>query len=204
MMRTATAATDMAARATAGRVLMRDGVPASIYYTASCGGRSEIPSAVWPGADDPSYLPSRKDDACGGGPAWTDVLDQADLERALRAAGFSGARLREMRIASRTRSGRVAQLRLGGLQPDSISGQDLRMAVGRTLGWQHIKSTAFELHRHGTAYEFSGHGSGHGVGMCVIGSAQLAARGKSAEAILDRYYPGLEIGTWRIPTIFKP
>src|SRR5207237_9136680 len=37
------------------------------------------------------------------------------------------------------------------------------------------------------------HGSGHGVGMCVIGSARLAERGVSAEAILARYYPGLKI-----------
>ena len=67
--------------------------------------------------------------------------------------------------------------------------------VGRTLGWQHIKSTAFDLTRDGDRYHFSGHGSGHGVGMCVIGSVQLAAGGQSAVDILNRYYPGLEIGT---------
>ena len=45
----------------------------------------------------------------------------------------------------------------------------MRVAVGRTLGWQFIKSTAFELRRTAGEYRFTGHGSGHGVGLCVIG-----------------------------------
>ena len=94
-----------------------------------------------------------------------------------------------------TGSGRVARLALDGLTPPEISGQDLRMAVGRTLGWQHIKSTAFELRRAGNAYRFTGQGSGHGVGMCVIGSGRLAVQGRSAAEILERYFPGLTMGT---------
>src|SRR5581483_1695880 len=41
---------------------------------------------------------------------------------------------------------------------------------------------------------FSGRGSGHGVGLCVIGSTHLAAAGRSAAFILQRYFPGLVIG----------
>jgi stage II sporulation protein D len=194
VVRAAVAATERAAQATAGRLLLlRNGVPASIYYTASCGGRTEIPSDVWPGAEDPSFLPSRADDACEGAPAWTASLGEEDLLRALRAGGFRGDRLRDVRIASRNASGRVAQLTLEGLRPGMISGQDLRVVVGRTLGWQHIKSTVFDLRRHGDVYRFTGRGSGHGVGMCVIGSAKLAERGTKAAAILARYFPGLEI-----------
>src|SRR6266545_1921474 len=61
VLRPAMPATERAARATAGRVLLYKGAPASVYFSASCGGRTEIPSNVWPGADDPSYLPSRDD-----------------------------------------------------------------------------------------------------------------------------------------------
>ena len=71
---------------------------------------------------------------------------ESDLQRALRASGFA-ATLRDLRIASRNASGRVARLTLDGLKPDQISGQDFRVAVGRTLGWQHVKSTAFELRK---------------------------------------------------------
>ena len=65
--------------------------------------------------------------------------------------------------------------------------------VGRTLGWQHIKSTSFELRRTRDGFLFSGHGYGHGVGLCVTGAARLAEHGRSAEAILARYFPGLKI-----------
>jgi SpoIID/LytB domain protein len=195
VMRTATEATVRAATATASQVLMSDGVPASIYYSASCGGHTEIPSAVWPGAADPSYMPAQPDDACAGTPAWVAELSGRDMLTALRAGGFRGQRLREMKIASRTSSGRVARLSLDGLTPPSISGQDLRVVIGRALGWQYIKSTAFELRRDGDHYRFSGHGSGHGVGMCVIGSTRLAVAGQSASEILHRYFPGLTIGT---------
>ena len=194
VVRTGTAATERAAQATAGKVLLDRGAPASLYYSASCGGRTEIPSAVWPGADDPLFLPSRADDACGGTPAWTSEMAAADLKRALEGAGFRGS-LRDVRIASHNSSGRVARLALDGLTPPAISGQDLRMAVGRTLGWQHIRSTAFELRRVGNVYRFTGRGSGHGVGMCVIGSGRLAVQGRSATEILGRYFPGLAIGT---------
>ena len=204
VVRTATAATDRAAQATAGRLLLRDGAPAPVYYSASCGGRTQKPSDVWPGAEDPSYMPSQDDDACQGAPAWTAELTESDLQRALRSAGFRGE-LHDVKIASHNASGRVARLKLEGLRPEQISGQDLRVAVGRTLGWQHIKSTSFELRKSNGGYRFTGHGSGHGVGMCVIGSARLAERGVSAEEILARYFPGLEISPrWPVTMFTTP
>ena len=177
VMRTPNAAHERAAAATAGNVLLRGGAPATVFYSASCGGQTEIPSAVWPGHEDPPYMPSQPDDACMGAPAWTAEIEGADLTRALRAAGFRGDRLR-----------------VAGFAPEEISGQDLRSVVGRTLGWQFIKSAAFELERIGDTYHFEGHGSGHGVGLCVIGSVNLAVAGRTATEILNRYFPGLEIG----------
>ena len=193
VVRAAYPATERAAAATAGLILVRNGVPVPLYYSASCGGRTEVPSAVWPGSDDPSYLPSQRDDACGGAPEWTADIKAADLTRSLKAAGFRGDRLREMRIVSRNASGRVSKLRVDGFYPEQISGQDLRAVVGRTLGWLLVKSAAFEMERRGDVYHFEGHGYGHGVGMCVIGSVNLAARGQTAAQILNRYYPGLDI-----------
>jgi stage II sporulation protein D len=192
-----TPATERAAAATAGRVLLDHGAPAAVFYSASCGGHTEHPSAVWPNAADPPFLPSRVDDACAGEPAWDAELTAADLARALRAGGFNGDRLRDLSVISRTSSGRVAWLRLGGLTPGEISGQDFRTIIGRVLGWQHIKSTAFDVRRSASGFRFAGHGSGHGVGLCVIGSVRLAARGQSAETILARYFPGLQISELR-------
>jgi SpoIID/LytB domain protein len=199
VLRAPTAAAERAANATAGKLLLlRDGAAAAVYYSASCGGHTAMPSEVWPGHENPPYLPSKRDDACDGTPEWTAELHEADLRRALRASGFVGE-LRNLRVAARTASGRVAQLRLDGVKPAAISGQDLRVAVGRTLGWQYIKSAAFDVQRKGAAYRFTGHGSGHGVGLCVIGSAKLAERGIAADAILARYFPGLTISGQHAP-----
>src|SRR5262245_40300151 len=70
VMREASPATERAALATAGKILMYKGEPATVFYSASCGGRTEKPSNVWPGAADPAYLPSRADEGCGGWPEW--------------------------------------------------------------------------------------------------------------------------------------
>jgi stage II sporulation protein D len=202
-----TAATERAANATAGLVLTRDGMPVPVYYSASCGGYTEVPSAVWPGKDDPPYLPAQPDDACGGAPEWAANISAADLTKAFKAAGFRGDRLRDMTVASRDASGRVSKLRVAGLSPDQISGQDLRMVVGRTLGFLLVKSAAFEMERrrdraqdaYHDVYHFHGHGYGHGVGLCVIGSVNLATRGQTATQILNRYYPGLDIQPLNAP-----
>jgi stage II sporulation protein D len=191
VMRVATEATERAAQATAGKILLYRGAPASIYYSAACGGQTEVPSAVWPGAADPPYLPSQPDDACGL-MAWSSELALSDLARSFAAAGYRGT-LRGMSIAARTGSGRVARLTLEGLTPNQVSGNDLRAVVSATLGSQYVKSTAFDMRRTGSAYHFDGRGSGHGVGMCVIGSARLAERGATADGILGRYFPGTTI-----------
>src|SRR5262249_48533944 len=122
VLRTATATTTAAAQSTRGRLLVRDGAPAQVFFSASCGGRLEIPSNVWPGADNPSYLPSQDDDACQGAPAWNASIRATDLDRALRSAGFEGE-LRDLRIGSRNQSGRVSTLQLDGFKPPRISGQ---------------------------------------------------------------------------------
>jgi len=189
VLRSATPEGGRAAQATAGELLTYRGTVASVFYSASCGGHTALPSEVWPGADNPPYLPSRKDTACDGDPAWSDDIPDRDLSRALAAAGFRGS-LRKMRIAARDGSGRVARLALDGLSPSEISGQDLRSVVGRTLGWQHVKSAAFELERERDAYRLTGNGSGHGVGLCVIGSVKLAEAGEGASTILGHYFPG--------------
>lgn len=192
VMRNATPVTDRAAFATTGRILSYRGEPATVFYSASCGGRTERPSNVWPSAVDQPYLPSRADDGCGGWPEWRTELSLADLQRALRAAGFTGT-LRNVRVAARNESGRASRIALDGMTPPQISGQDLRAAIGRAIGWQYLQSATFELKRSGNAFRFEGRGHGHGVGMCVIGSAKLATAGETAIQILRRYFPGTEI-----------
>lgn len=205
VMRTQNDNTDRAAQATAGQILLYQGKPATVYYSASCGGRTEKPSNVWPGAEDPPYLPIHDDDGCDGFPTWSTDLFDTDLQRALLASGFRGT-LRDVRVLTRDQSGRVQRIQVDGMEPREITAQDLRMAVGRVIGFQHIQSTAFDLRRTRQSTHFSGRGSGHGVGLCVIGSMKLAASGQSSTDILARYYPGTQIGPFgdRLTTVLQP
>lgn len=194
VVRPATAASTRAAQATAGRILTHNGQPATVFYSALCGGHSEMASEVWPGAVD--YSGSHADDACREEPGWASEVRAADVEKALRAAGHRGDRLRDLRVLQRNTSGRVTRVRVDGFTPAEISGHELRMAVGRIAGWQQMKSTAFEVQRSGAGYRFTGRGFGHGVGLCVVGAGNRAARGGTADEILNFYYPTLRVSRY--------
>jgi SpoIID/LytB domain protein len=193
VVRRATATTTRAAEATSGRVLLDRGQPALVFYSAWCGGKSELASQVWPGATDYSYEPALHDDACEDEPGWISEVRVGDIERALRAAGLKGSRLRNLRVITRNTSDRVARIAVEGFNPPEMSGHEFRMAVGRIAGWQSIKSTWFDIDRTSTGYRFKGRGFGHGVGLCVIGAGKRAQKGATAEQILHFYFPGLSI-----------
>jgi SpoIID/LytB domain protein len=197
VVRPATAVTRRAAEATSGRVLLHQGQPAFVFYSAWCGGKSELASQVWPGAIDYAYEPALEDDACEDEAGWESEVRADVIERALRTAGLRGSRLRNLRVLSRNTSGRVARIAVEGFTPGELSGNEFRMAVGRVAGGQSIKSTSFEIDRTRTGYRFEGRGYGHGVGLCVIGAGRRAAKGASADQILKFYFPGLTVG--RLP-----
>ena len=177
-----------AAMATVGQVLTYHGELAEVFYSASCGGRSEKAGDVWPGADYP-YLVSRKDDVCEDDPPWVVDFRLDDVRVALARVGFEGDRLKDVDVDGHTSSGRVARLRLSGMRPNVIAADQFRLAIGAT----ELRSTAFRVEKHGDDLRFTGRGYGHGVGMCAIGAARRALRGESAKAILAQYYPGLEL-----------
>jgi SpoIID/LytB domain protein len=185
--RPATAASRRAALATAGRILTYQGAPAEIFYSASCGGRSESAAEVWPRSDLP-YLRSVEDDVHDEDEVWTLELTLDDVQRALRRNGFEGS-LRDVEIDARSDSGRASRLELSGMRPGVIAGEQFRAAVGNVV----LRSTAFSISRRGDTLHFTGRGFGHGVGMCVIGAGRRARRGESAEHILGQYYPGLAL-----------
>jgi stage II sporulation protein D len=190
-LRPATPASRAAAAATAGRILVYGGRPAEVYYSASCGGRSARPAEIWRrAAPDPPYLVSREEPGCREASRWSAEIRARDLQRALRAAGLRGEVLRDLRVAARTASGRVARVRVDGFEPGEISGEAFRLAVGRALGWNLVRSHLFDVRRTAAGYRFTGTGFGHGVGLCVMGASRLGRAGRSAGEILGTYFPG--------------
>jgi stage II sporulation protein D len=187
--RSANANSRRAALATAGRILTYQGAPAEIFYSASCGGRSETASAAWPktGVSRP-YLRSVKDDVHDDDLPWRLEKPLVELQAELERHGFSGT-LKNVEIKSRTKSDRAEVLKLSGMHPDRIAGDQFRAAIGTTV----LRSTAFSLKKDHDTIRFTGRGYGHGVGMCVIGAGRRARRGETTTAILKAYYPGLKI-----------
>jgi stage II sporulation protein D len=185
--RAANEATRRAAMATAGQVLSYQNRPAELFYSASCGGRSESAGEIGLSADLP-YLQVAEDDVHAGEQPWVTTLTLRQVQDALRRINYSG-QLRDVRVDARNESGRASRLRLTGMQPDTVAGYQFRMAVGAI----ELRSTAFAVERRGESLRFTGRGFGHGVGMCVIGAGRRAVRGESAADILSHYYPGLAL-----------
>jgi len=183
-----------AVRETAGEVL-RDaaGRVAESYFSASCGGATADIRALWGVREAPPHLRGRPDAACAAEPhAWADSISAEDLLRALRADRRSdvGARLDSVRVARRDPSGRAETVELDGERRRVLRGWDFKIIVGRTLGWNVLKSSRFEAARAGTRFVFRGRGFGHGLGLCQAGAHRLAARGAGYRQILAHYLPG--------------
>jgi len=192
--RPATAASRAAATSTRGRILLLNGQPADVYFSASCGGHTERPSAVWPGSADPPHLPARPDPVCQRDTPWISEVAEPQLLGVLRALGHKGHAVSRLAVADRTTSGRAATLDVGGVFPERVDAETFRREAGRRLGWQVLKSSLYNVARTGIGYRFVGRGHGHGVGLCVRGAATRAATGVDAVAILGTYFPGTSVG----------
>ncbi len=89
---------------------------------------------------------------------------------------------------SRGPSGRIFRLRITGERGDVVVGKELE--IRRALSRSHLFSSAFVVDREAGRFVLTGAGWGHGVGLCQIGAAVMAAEGRGYREILSHYYPG--------------
>jgi stage II sporulation protein D len=192
-----------AAEETEGELLWFEGRPAATFYHRHCGGTTEAVEHSWPAKDSAHrsgpapFLRQQSDGYCiaRGREEWRSEFSRADLHRALAAAGFRApAEIQSVEVASRTPSGRVARLRINGSYTLLLSADEFRLAVGRSLGWQHIRSDLYEIAPQGEGFAVRGFGAGHGVGLCQAGAARMGELGRTHREILQFYYPGATPG----------
>jgi len=178
-----------AALATAGETLWFHGQRALAYFGKDCGGSTASPDEIWPRAKLVPYLPSQPDRFCAadGGSEWASEITHPELTAALATHGLAAPGWQNLTVARRGQSGRAVTLKLDAME---ISADEFRLAVGESLGWNRIPSTWFEVSRQGDRFDFHGRGWGHGVGLCQKGAAVMAQQGRSAQQILDQYFPG--------------
>jgi len=174
-----------AAGATRDEVIIYRGEPIAAYYHQSCGGVTEGRAP---------YLIQMKDEFCvsKGREPWKSELTFFDLQSALAVHD-----LREIEVIERTGSGRVNRLRISGLETRIMDAEPFRLAVGRVLGWDRIRSDLYEIRRSADRFVFEGYGSGHGLGLCQAGAAVMGEQGHTYKEILSYYFPGTTIARTR-------
>jgi len=184
-------------RNTAGISLWSGPRRASIYYTQHCGGISEAASALWPGEHAP-YLISHADPYClrRSSAAWQANVPLTDLNRIASELHWNfPSPITGVRITQYTASGRAKLLEISSpARTVTISASSLRFGVNRALGWNRIRSDLYTVVIGGNMLHFSGHGYGHGVGLCQTGAFQMALEHHTAAEILAFYFPNTHLG----------
>lgn len=183
---------------TQGQVLRYKGRTLRSYYHSCCGGEGEAFDAVWqdlaPGKTKPDFPPAvAHDPYCRKSPnrKWELKLSEAEFVQSLRTRSPKLASAAQV-IPQMAPNGRVTRVTLAEAgAPTQISGNQFRKA----LGYEAVKSTWFKIQRRGHTVTLTGRGYGHGVGLCQWGAKGMAEKGKTADAILQFYYPGTSITT---------
>lgn len=127
---------------------------------------------------------------------WTRVYTQSRLQDLLRRKlRRDFGQIRQLRPLSRGRSGRISRLLISGTHSSLIIGKEL--TIRAALSESHLYSSAFTIETTPSAtpgipatFTLHGRGWGHGVGLCQIGAAVMAARGYDFRRILAHYYSG--------------
>jgi stage II sporulation protein D len=129
---------------------------------------------------------------------WQVIYERQDLEEIIRKkSGIDFGTLQNLIPLKRGPSGRINKLKIEGSKLTVIVGKELE--IRRWLSKSHLLSSAFVVSKTNAAdglvksFTITGGGWGHGVGMCQIGAAVMAAKGFKAEQILAHYFSGADI-----------
>lgn len=206
-----------AVESTRGLVLKdKDGKIADARFSKCCGGRTELFSSCW-GDKDFDYLISREDPWCdlsgmeesARNAFLSSVLKNYDLntrdfyawsrsvgkqwlrEQIIKKYELDVGNVKAMNVVDRGPSGRVMRLVVEGDQEKIEIGKEL--AIRRLLAPDCLYSSRFEIKDAGDRFELIGRGWGHGVGLCQIGAARMAAEGQDFRQIVDFYYPSASL-----------
>jgi stage II sporulation protein D len=170
--------------ATAGELIWYQGSPAAAYYSQNCGGITE--------SGGKPYLPSHRDDFCvrGGRRSWSAEIPLAKLH------------VETVEVIARSPSGRALKVKTAWDLFEKA--EDFRLNIGRTLGWNLVRSDLYSVRVTNRVAIFDGNGSGHGIGLCQDGAEAMAKAGMTDREILAAYYPGTLVGLtarglrWRV------
>jgi stage II sporulation protein D len=179
---------------TRGIIATYRGKPIVAFYSSTCGGRTEDYREVFQRAPI-SYLQGGAvcPDTSSPYHSWDEHIPISQIQDKLdRLAGVG--KLKRLETIRKSKWGRTVEMRFVGTEGKKVlKGLDIRSALGLRSNW--IMEFEVQLDRSGYIVEIHarGKGWGHGVGLCQIGTVELAGRGWSFERILKHYYKGIEV-----------
>lgn len=168
--------------ATAGQILTYNQRPITPAFFSTSNGKTENSEDYWENALP--YLVSVDSPWDTASPRYLDQksipIDQVEQKLNIKIAD-------PFRISKTTytRSGRVAEIELGG---KNFTGRKVRELLG-------LRSSDFEIEEKDGHLIFTTKGYGHGIGMSQYGAHGMAGEGYSYDEILNYYYQGIEIST---------
>jgi len=131
---------------------------------------------------------------------WSVTLAQDELQDLLKQkTGIDFGEIKSLTPIARGDSGRIYKLKISGTKAEKVLAKEL--AIRRALSPSHLYSSAFIVEaseeKNGIPARFTlrGAGWGHGVGLCQIGAAAMAAQGRRYDAILAHYFRGAALKT---------
>lgn len=199
-----------AVNATRGQVLMYDGEICDCRYYKCCGGRTEIWRTCWEDIDVP-YIQSVTCDWCKNPSPkilrlvlndydqetkdfrnWKVSYTTEELSEIIRTkSGIDFGEIIDLVPLKRGASGRIYELKIVGTKHTEIIGKELKIRLW--LSRSCLYSSWFEIKKEPSFFVLTGHGWGHGAGLCQIGAAVMASEGHKYEEILSYYYPNTQL-----------
>jgi len=169
---------------TKGLVIIKNNMPAKIYFHSTCGGRTASAKEVW--GKEVSYLHSVKCPYCKNSSLyrWKRSYNRSVIAKRLKKAGYNVGKIRKISVQRG-----VHRVKFVVVNRKKIPVNKFRAAVGYTAIW----SNDFSVSLRRGKISFSGKGAGHGVGVCQYGMAGMAKKGKNYKQILEYYLKGIEL-----------
>ena len=177
---------------TRGMALSWQGEFPNAWFHAHSGGMTELPSvALEYKGGDPDYLKPTASEESEKAPAsakrWTATFTREQLAKACADAGVRVGAVETVALGEKGESGRAKAIVVNG---KPVSAPSLRIQIGANR----LKSTLIDsVQVEGNQVTFQGRGFGHGVGLSQWGAYQMAEEGRTAQQILQRYFPSVGI-----------
>jgi stage II sporulation protein D len=153
-------------------------------FHANCGGETESPGNTW--LKESEYMVPVKDPYCQKkrNSSWTKEIPLKDWRNYLAATGL---KTNSNSSLSMLKNGRQLYYKVGN---DSIATKKIRD------DWS-LKSSYFKVAIKKDIVSITGHGYGHGVGLCQDGANVMAAQGFLCEDIIRFYFKNVSITEYK-------